>query len=492
MAIRLYNTLTRRVEPFETLEPGLVRMYVCGVTPYDRTHLGHALSAIVFDVLRRFLEWRGYRVRHVVNVTDVDDKIIARAAAEGRDPRELAEQYAADYLQQLAALNVLPATAYPRATEAVPAIVAAVGRLVDGGYAYPAGGDVYFRVARARDYGRLSGRTAAAAGGAPDHDPERGGAPARGPEAGADADGPEAAKEAPADFALWKGARPGEPAWPSPWGPGRPGWHIECSAMILERLGEQIDVHGGGSDLLFPHHENERAQSEAITGKPLARFWLHNGMLRYVDPATGRPEKMSKSLGNVVAVADFLQRYDADVLRLLVLGGAYRSPLTYNEDVAADHARGLERLAGALRPATGTPGAGPKPDGLGSARERARDRFVEALEDDLNTAGALAALFELVRAINAARAAGAGEESLGAAQAELRELAGVLGLRLQETRAPAPAPDIAPFVEILIDTREALRRARQFALADAIRERLAAAGVLLEDGPQGTRWRTTG
>jgi cysteinyl-tRNA synthetase len=465
-------------------------MYVCGVTPYDRTHLGHALSAVVFDVLRRFLEWRGYQVRHVVNVTDVDDKIIARAAAEGRDPRGLAEQYAAEYFQQLAALNVLPATAFPRATEAVPAIVTAVGRLIDLGYAYPAAGDVYFRVARARDYGRLSGRAAAPAGGAPDHDPERGGAPVGDPDPDAEAEASEAAKEAPADFALWKGAKPGEPAWPSPWGPGRPGWHIECSVMILERLGEQIDVHGGGSDLLFPHHENERAQSEALTGEPLARFWLHNGMLRYVDPATGRPEKMSKSLGNAVAVADFLQRYDADVLRLLVLGGSYRSPLTYNEDVAADHTRRLERLAGALRPPTSTPGATPAPDGLRPARERARARFVAALEDDLNTAGALAALFELVRAINAARAAGAGEESLDAAQADLRELAGVLGLRLGE--AQAPAQDIAPFVEILIDTREALRRARQFALADAIRERLAAAGVVLEDGPQGTRWHRAG
>ncbi len=468
MTIQLYNTLTRRVEPLETLETGVVRMYVCGVTVYDDAHIGHAMSAIVFDIVRRYLEWRGYTVQHIVNFTDVDDKIIARANEQRREPIALAEQYINDFMRQLDALNVLPATLYPRATQTIPQIVEFIQGLVDTGYAYVADGDVYFRVERDSDYGKLSGRSRddMLSGTRFDVD-ER--------------------KESPADFALWKAAKPGEPAWHSPWSEGRPGWHIECSAMNLVHLGEQIDIHGGGNDLVFPHHENEIAQTESLTGKQFARFWMHNGMLQLVNPQTRQVEKMSKSLGNVVTIDKFLSQYDADVFRLIVLSSYYRSPLTYNSEVAADNARKLERLRSALAPAIGDITAGSSIAELGEAAETTRTRFIEVMDNDLNTAGALAALFDLVRAINVARDAGVGGKPFQAAQATLRELAAVLGLRLHEqfTRLD----DAAPFIDLLIETRNALRKAKQFQLADAIRDRLADLGITLEDSSQGTRWK---
>jgi cysteinyl-tRNA synthetase len=469
MTISIYNSLTRKVEPLETVEPNLVRMYVCGVTPYDEAHIGHAMSAIVFDVIRRYLEYRGYRVQHIVNFTDVDDKVIARAALIDADPLALSSQLADEFLAQLQALNVLPATAYPRVTQTIPEIRDFVAGLIERGYAYPAEGDVYFRVRQDEDYGKLSGRSLdeMLSGTRFEIDPR---------------------KESPADFALWKAARPAEPAWPSPWGEGRPGWHIECSAMCMKHLGPQIDIHGGGNDLVFPHHENEIAQSESLTGLPFARFWVHNGMLQLVNPATRQVEKMSKSLGNVVTVASFLEQYDADVFRLIVLGSSYRSPLTYNSEVAADNARKLERLLTALEPAVGTAGSGPGLESLAQAVATARQGFTQAMDNDFNSAGALAALFELVRAINSARAAGLGGEPFMAAQTTLRELAGVLGLRLN-TQQHGKHQDIAPFVELLLSTRAELRKVKQFALADQIRNQLAALGITLEDGPQGTRWK---
>jgi len=469
MPITIYNTLTRAVEPFETLEPGVVRMYVCGVTPYDEAHIGHAMSAVVFDVIRRYLEFRGYSVRHIVNFTDVDDKVIARAAQLGRDPLELSSELAEEFLAQLRELNVLPATAYPRVTRTIPQIIAFIQGLIERGHAYVADGDVYFRVASDPDYGKLSGRSLEdmLAGTRFEVDPR---------------------KESPADFALWKAARPGEPAWDSPWGPGRPGWHIECSAMSMQHLGEQIDIHGGGTDLIFPHHENEIAQSECLTGKPFARYWVHNGMLQLVNPETRQVEKMSKSLGNVVTVARFLERYDADVFRLIVLSSSYRSPLTYNDEVAADNARKLDRLLTGLQPPIGALTEGPPVAALADAVATARARFVEAMDADFNTAGALAALFELVRAINTARDAGVGGAPFVAAQNALRELAGVLGLRLNP-RPAAKVQDVAPFIDLLVEMRSELRKARQFALADLVRSRLADLGVTLEDGPQGTRWK---
>ena len=463
MTQRVYNTLTRMKEPFETIEPGKVRMYVCGPTVYDKAHVGHAMSSLVFDVIRRYLEYRGYQVRHVMNYTDVEDKIIQRAKAIGVEPMPLAESLIAEYDRQLRALNVLPATLTPRASDEIDAILQMVGSLIEKGHAYVLDGDVYFRVARDEDYGRLSGRRL--------EDTRAG--------FRFEAD---ARKEDPADFALWKSAKPGEPAWDSPWGKGRPGWHIECSAMILNHLGEQIDIHGGGNDLVFPHHENEIAQTESLTGKPFVRYWIHNGMLQLSG------EKMSKSLGNLVTVEEFLTGHRGDVLRMLVLNSSYRSPLTYTDEVVEQAGRALERLKGALRPAS--PAAEPPAEAqkaLEGGGAAAKAGFLQAMDDDFNTPGALASLFELVRAINQARDAGASAQALGGAQAVLSELAGVLGLRLEE--GDGRQQEAGRFIDLLVELREELRVAKQWALADRVRERLQELGVTLEDGKAGTTWK---
>src|SRR5215211_602556 len=461
MTIQIYNTLTRNKEPLETVEPNVVKMYVCGVTVYDQAHVGHAMSALVFDVIRRYLEYRGYEVRHVVNFTDVDDKIINRANALGRDPKELAESYVAEFMEELKALNVLPATAYPRATETMDEIRQFIAHLIDDGHAYEAGGDVYFSVPSDPEYGKLSGRNLQdmLAGTRFEVD-ER--------------------KRHPADFALWKAAKPGEPFWPSPWSDGRPGWHIECSAMNLKHLGAQIDIHGGGNDLVFPHHENEIAQTESLTGEPFARFWVHNGMLQFhtrAEDGSIKIEKMSKSLGNVVTSREFLREHEADVLRLIVLSSYYRSPLLYGAEIVADQQRKLERLRSALKPANGDTASGAVVDQLAAVLENTRMRFTESMDDDFNTSGALAALFELVRAINTARDAGAGGAPFTAAQAALRELAGVLGLKLEAPRAAGQ--EAAPFIELLIELRAELRKAKQYALADLVRTRLAELEITL-------------
>ena len=463
MTLQIYNTLTRKKESFDPLHEGEVRMYVCGPTVYAKAHVGHAMSSVVFDVVRRYLEYKGYRVFHVMNYTDVDDKVIDRANELKEDPLKLAERYIREYRQHMLELNVLPASAYPRVSQEIEAIQTMVEGLIESGYAYEVEGDVYFRVSRDEDYGKLSGRRLEdmRAGSRVDVD-ER--------------------KEDPADFALWKSAKPGEPFWESPWGPGRPGWHIECSAMSLAHLGERIDIHGGGSDLVFPHHENEIAQSESFTGKPFARYWMHNGMLQF----TG--EKMSKSVGNVVTVEAFLEQHPPDVLRMIVLNANYRSPLTFNEDVIEQATRGLERLRGGLRPA--------RPSGeadeavrikLQERAEEARKAFDAAMDDDFTTPGALSQLFELVRAINQARDEGVGEDDLSAAQSVLIELAAVLGLRLEA--ADNASQPVAPFIELLLEVREDLRAAKQFELADRIRDGLQERGIQIEDSPDGTIWR---
>ncbi|MEJ2012382.1 MAG: cysteine--tRNA ligase [Anaerolineales bacterium] len=462
MTIFIYNTMTRSKEPLETIEKGKVRMYVCGPTVYDKAHVGHAMSSIVFDVIKRFLEYRGYEVRHVMNYTDVDDKVILRARDLGVNPLELAEKYIEEYDRHLHDLNVEPASVYPRVSEEIDEIIKVVQGLIDKGHAYEIDGDVYFRVASDDDYGRLSHRNLEEM------------------QAGARL-GVDERKENPADFALWKSAKPGEPAWESPWGMGRPGWHIECSAMSLHHLGEQIDIHGGGNDLIFPHHENEIAQSESYTGKPFARYWVHNGMMQLsgID--------MSKSTGNVFTVEKFLQEHDADVLRLMVLNASYRSPLTFNEDVIGQAESALERLKGAFRPATPIDDV---PDGVASslqdAVEAARNGFIEAMEDDFNSAGALGKLFDLVKAINEARTAGIDEESLAGAQAALREMTDVFGLRLATEELDTGA---GPFIDLLVEIREALREEKQFELADRIRARLTDLGVAIEDSKSGTTWR---
>jgi cysteinyl-tRNA synthetase len=475
MSLMIYNTLTRKKEAFAPIEPMRVRMYVCGPTVYDKAHVGHAMSSIVFDVVRRYLEYRGYAVRHVMNYTDVDDKVIRRAQALGMDPIALAGRYIEEYDEHLRDLNVLRATAYPRVSQEIEQIIAMVQGLVERGYAYEIDGDVYFRVARDEDYGKLSGRKL------------------EDMQAGARLEVDER-KEAPMDFALWKSAKPGEPAWDSPWGKGRPGWHIECSAMSLHHLGEEIDIHGGGNDLIFPHHENEIAQTESLTGKPFARYWIHNGMAQLAG------ETMSKSTGNVFTIEAFLSKYEGNVLRLMILNSHYRSPLTFNEDVAQQAQRGLERMRGALRPPMQ-----PEDDAEGTreSREHASERtrleaviaatrvnFETAMDDDFNTPSALGSLFELVREINSARDAGVGVVELRKAQALLLELAGVLGLDL--TARPGAEQAAGPFIELLARVRQELRTAKQWELADRIRDQLAELGVVLEDGKDGSTWRFRG
>ncbi|MBN2043991.1 MAG: cysteine--tRNA ligase [Anaerolineales bacterium] len=464
MAIRLYNTLSRQKEAFEPINPDEVTMYVCGPTVYDNAHVGHAMSSLVFDIIRRYLEYSGYQVRHVMNYTDVDDKIILRAQYEDVDALELAERYIARYGKHLEDLNILPASVYPRVSTEMENIVKVVQGLIDKGYAYEVEGDVYFRVHKDDDYGKLSRRKL--------DDMESG--------YRIDAD---TRKESPMDFALWKAAKPGEPAWDSPWGPGRPGWHIECSVMSLEHLGEQIDIHGGGNDLVFPHHENEIAQSESFTGKRFAKYWMHNGMMQLAG------EKMSKSLGNLVTIGDFLADHEPDVLRMMVLNSSYRSPLTFSDEVIEQTTRALERLRGGLRPAfpEAAGASGAMLAALTAQLEQTRAGFRETMDDDFNTAGALGHLFDLVRSINQARDASATQEELAPAQEMLVELTSVLGLAIES--ASGEEAGAAPFVDLLVEIRKELRKEKLWALSDKVRDDLKALGVLLEDTKDGTTWR---
>ncbi len=474
-------------------------MYVCGPTVYDRAHIGHAMSTMIFDVIRRYLEYRDFEVQHVMNYTDVDDKIINRARILGFEPLVLAEKYIDEYDQHLKELNILEPTVKPRASGEIPAIVEMVERLVEDGFAYSIDGDVYFEVSKDEEYGKLSGRrTEEMQAGARLEVDER--------------------KRDPADFALWKSTKPGEPSWDSPWGPGRPGWHIECSAMSFRHLGEEIDIHGGGNDLIFPHHENEIAQSESLTGKPFARYWVHNGMMQLGG------EAMSKSTGVVLSIEEFLEMHEADVLRILVLNSHYRSPLSFGDEIVEGAKRGLDRIKAALKPAV--PGEGKAAvQSLEALREKADHDFVEAMDDDFNTPRALSAIYELVRGINQARDAGAGEKELGKAQELLSELAGVLGLRLttskvlevqiselvdllMEVRDSLPEGDLwqaahdtrlaetemqnSELVELLLEMRNQFREVEQWVLADQIRDRLAEEGIVLEDGKQGTTWSFNG
>ena len=452
--MKLYNTLSGRVEEFVPADADEVKMYVCGVTPYSSTHVGHALSYVVFDTLRRYLEYTGYKVRHVQNFTDVDDKIIQRAQESGVSEDELVDEFIGDYFHTMDALNIQRASEYPRATREIPRILDAIAGLIDRGHAYPAAGDVYFRVNSKDDYGKLSHRTL---------DSMIAGARIQVDEN----------KEHPMDFVLWKGAKPGEPSWESPWGPGRPGWHIECTAMSLEYLGEQLDIHGGGQDLVFPHHENEIAQSECYTGaKPFSRYWMHNGLLQLGS------DKMSKSLGNLVSVADALEQYSPDAMRLYFLSSHYRSPLAYSDEGAAAVERSLERVRHALTPGGGSgPQVDPAPH---------RERFTTSMDDDLNTPQAVAVLFDLARDINRGRDAG---QSIDEGQSTLRELGEVLGLTFSERASSANELAATPFIDLLVSVRSELRSAREFALADQIRDGLAAEGVTLEDSAQGTEWQ---
>jgi len=455
--IRLTNTLTRQLEEFHP-QGEVVSMYVCGVTPYDVSHIGHAMSYVVFDVLKRYLQWRGYKVKHVQNFTDIDDRIIERANRRDMTTDALVEKYVAAYLDDMRDLNVVPPDVYPYATREVPEMIEIIKGLIDKGYAYEAPSsqsewsDVYYRVAAKSDYGKLAHRT---------QDSLLAGARIE----------PGEQKENPADFALWKGAKTGEPSWDSPWGKGRPGWHIECSAMSLKYLGPQIDIHGGGEDLIFPHHENEIAQTEAYTGEPpFVRYWLHNAWVKMGD------EKMSKSLGNFVTIRDALDKVGGDALRLWILTSHYRKPLTFSEDTLDAAKHGADRLQTAARAASS------EGDG-GIDLSSCRERFIESMDDDLNTPQALAVLFELAKEINRARDEGKG---VAGAQGVLLELADVLGLRLEQSER---AIEAAPFVDLLVQIRNELRAAKQYQLADRVRDGLAALDIGLEDTPGGTTWK---
>jgi len=452
--MKIYNTLSRQKEEFSP-QGDEVKIYVCGVNPYSDAHIGHAMSYIVFDIVRRYLEFRGYQVKHVQNITDIEDNIIATANRLGVTVPELTQKYTARYNEDMNALNVLPADIYPRAMGEIEKIIEVVEGLCNKDFAYAIGGNVYFRVRNVPDYGKLSNRTldSMMAGARIEADEE---------------------KEHPMDFVLWKAAKPGEPSWDSPWGKGRPGWHIECSAMSLKYLGETLDIHGGGQDLIFPHHENEIAQSESFTGtKPFVKYWLHNGLMQLDE------EKMSKSLGNLVTIREVLQQYSSDAIRIFILSSHYRSPLKYSDEALEAAGRGAERL----RQAAYSKGAVDKVDEKINI-ESYRQRFIEAMDDDFNTAQAIAALFDLVREINRTEEAGYEPEE---ARKLLLELGGVLGLTF-ETEEKLP-DDVEPFIGLLISTRDEMRRIKQWESADRIRDGLAELGITLEDTAQGTVWR---
>lgn len=462
MSLKVYNTLGRKKETFTPLKEGAVRMYVCGVTVYDEPHLGHARAYVVFDIIRRYLEYRGYKVTYVQNITDVDDKIIQKAKEEkGKGDiiqavKEISERYIQMYFQEMDALNIKRAHYYPRATEHIPQMQEMVRKLLENGYAYEVEGEVYFQVSKFPTYGKLSGRSL---------EEMRAGARVE----------VDLRKKNPLDFALWKKAKEGEPSWSSPWGEGRPGWHIECSAMSREYLGDSFDIHGGGEDLIFPHHENEIAQSEAYTGRPFVKYWLHNGFV------TVNGEKMSKSLGNFFTIREILQKCKPEVVRFLLLSTHYRSPIDFSLERLEEAKRGWERLYLAKKNAEEVLG---KAEGReGGEMSTFKERFIEAMDDDFHTPRALAALFDLTSRLNQAIEK-KDKKSVGEGYCILRELSEALGLTLEEEERELP-----PELLKLIKEREEARRKHDWRKADAIREKLSREGLILQDIPGGTRWR---
>ena len=457
--MKIYNTMSRSKDELVPLTPGEVGMYVCGVTVYDFSHIGHARSALVFDVLRRYLRFKGYRVTFVRNYTDVDDRIIRRANEAGVSPSEISERYIAAERADMAALGILPPDVDPKATEHIPEMIALIERLIARGIAYEVDGDVYFEIRRFPPYGKLSGKNLdeLLAGARVEVD-ER--------------------KRDPRDFALWKAAKPGEPSWESPWGPGRPGWHIECSAMAMRYLGESFDIHGGGDDLIFPHHECEVAQSEAATGRPFSRYWLHNGMLNM-----GK-DKMSKSLGNTLLIGELVKRHDPDAIRLFFLGTHYRNPAEWSEERVQDSARAMERFTRLL----GDPLAASAPAASLPQRYAAfREQFIASMDDDLNTAQALGVLFDLARVLQddreRAQTDPAARAAFAAGVAELRALGGALGLFTRRAAASGPPAE----VQRLVAERIAARERRDFGRSDTLRAEIAALGWAIEDTPAGPR-----
>ena len=466
--MKLYNTLTKKKEEFVPLEPGKVKMYVCGPTVYNFIHIGNARPMIVFDTARRYMEHKGYEVNYVSNFTDVDDKIIAKANEEGVSSKEVSERYIKECQKDMAGMNVKPATTHPKATEEIGGMVEMISTLMEKGYAYNVNGTVYFRTRKFSEYGKLShknlddlrsgGRSLLVTG--------------------------EDQKEDPLDFVLWKPKKEGEPSWPSPWSDGRPGWHIECSVMSKKYLGEEIDIHAGGEDLIFPHHENEIAQSECCNGVPFARYWLHNAFLNIDN------RKMSKSLGNFFTVREIGEKYDLQVLRLFMLSAHYRSPLNFSAELMEASRNSLERIQNAvgnlnhLLANASAEELTEEEKELVSQLSSYEEKFDAAMDDDLNTADALAAIFELVRFANTH----AGEESSKAFLSALKEkivsLSDVLGL-IAEKKVEMLDADI----EALIEERQAARKARNFARADEIRNELLSKGIVLEDTREGVKWK---
>ena len=466
--MKVFNTLTRKKEEFVPIEPGKVKLYACGPTVYNFIHIGNARPLCLFDVLRRYLEYRGMEVTFVQNFTDIDDKIIKKANEEGTDYKTVSERYIAEYKTDAAGLGVREATIHPKATETIPEIIELVREIVDNGYGYVLDGSVYFRSRKFREYGKLSHQ------------------PLEELDAGNRIE-LDAGKEDGLDFVLWKAAKPGEPSWESPWGQGRPGWHIECTAMILKHLGEQgIDIHCGGQELIFPHHENEIAQGECcgrLGGAPYARYWMHNGFIN-VDS-----RKMSKSLGNFFTVRDVAEKYGYEPIKFMMIQAHYRSPINYTAEVIEQCKAGMERLYTCrdnLDFAIEKAGEGEDPEFIAKVEAR-RQQFVAAMEDDLNTADGLAAVYELARDINSYIAQPRGREALAEAAKVFDELCGVLGILYNRGKKGSLDEEI----EGLIARRQQARKEKDFALADKIRDDLKARGIVLEDTPQGVKWHTS-
>ncbi|MBQ9388485.1 MAG: cysteine--tRNA ligase [Lachnospiraceae bacterium] len=460
--MRIYNTLSGRKEDFRPIEEGKVRMYVCGPTVYNLIHIGNARPMIFFDTVRRYFEYKNYEVNFVSNFTDVDDKIIKAANEEGVDASVISERYIEECKKDMAGMGVRPATVHPKATEEIDGMIKMVAGLIEKGFAYEKNGTVYFRVRAFKGYGKLShknlddlksgNRTLLVTG--------------------------EDEKEDPMDFVLWKPKKEGEPSWPSPWGDGRPGWHIECSVMSQKYLGETVDIHGGGEDLVFPHHENEIAQSEAFSGKPFSRYWMHNAFLNIDN------RKMSKSLGNFFTVRDISEKYDLQVLRFFMLSAHYRSPLNFSAELMEAAKNGLERILNAASALRDYVIKAQAADGTYESPEQFRAKFEAAMDDDFNTADAISAVFELVKYANTRVASGCGKDEAESLLSLLEELCGVLGINTEPVEASLDAE-----VEALIKERQAARAEKNWAKADEIRDRLTGMGIILEDTKDGVKWK---
>lgn len=478
--IKVYNTMTREKEVFKPITPGEVKIYVCGVTPYNHPHIGNARPAVTWDVIRRYLQYIGYKVTLIQNFTDVDDKIINKANAEGTTWKVISDRYIDAYFKVIDALGVRRADKYPRVSEHMDDIIKMVKTLIEKGHAYVLGHDVYYDISTFKDYCKLSGRNV---------DDMLAGARVE----------VNTGKRNPGDFAVWKGAKPGEPSWDSPWGKGRPGWHIECSAMSIHYLGDTFDFHGGGSDLIFPHHENEIAQSEGCTGHPFVHYWLHNGFI------TINQEKMSKSLNNFFLVKDVLEKYSGDALRYFLLSTNYRSPLDFSDDRLEEAETNMDRLSeviervkelSALKGTEKTEAS----EALRAAAEKAMKDFHAAMDDDFNTGLASSTIFELAKAFNIYYAAVQGGTAVDAdavafAAKNLKEIMGVLGIledAWSKKKNGASSKDFEDLMQIVLDIRQEARKAKQYAIADQIRDKLGAMNIVIEDTPTGARWKKRG